>query len=227
MSVHCINLQGDRSLGKLWEQNFCAIAEDFGYCYTPLQIGKNDSSAVAMMRRDDSQKTIILPDVVLWSHPTTFHEIKHKKPRKDDRIGLELYRFESLKELQSVTKQTVFYTIHNHALSGGRDGPENNIDHWFSCPLCDLDWTWSDVDPWGITYRSGRATESIILYWDMSLFLPLSNVLSMRVDQKTIDDRAAFIARRRGYNIPNAELWFPYCEKLSMRVLPSPLAAAA
>ena len=81
MIAHCQNLTADRALGKEWERNFCRLAADYGFMFSPLQIGHN-GSAVAYTRTDQKWNKFTLPDD-RPSHPGQHHEIKHKNPTRD------------------------------------------------------------------------------------------------------------------------------------------------
>jgi len=173
MIEHCQNLTADRSLGKQWERNFCVLAADYGFMFSPLQIGHN-GSAVAYTRTDQKWNHFTLPDVTVWSYPGQHHEIKHKNPTRDGCFGLEVYRLNALVAFAEETRQHVLYTIHNHDLSGGRNGTENHIEHWWTVRVEDL------VD----THRRQQRLTSWVnsqaqdgieqRFWDAGLWMPLA-----------------------------------------------------
>lgn len=141
--------------------------------FSPLQIG-HKGSAIAWSRTDGTWNPFTLPDVTIWTYPGQHHEIKHKNPTSGGRYGLERYRFDALLAFARETQQDVMYTIHNHDLSGGRNGTVNSIDHWFTVNVLHLDGEWQHIDENGVSYVNGKAETGIpILYWDMHLWLPL------------------------------------------------------
>jgi len=172
---HCENNSADRELGYYWERQFCTMAYKYGKCFTPHQWGK-DSSAMAFVNSSLNKYT--LPDITIWSCPGEHHEIKHKKPTSHNSIGLELYRYNALYEFSRITKQDVYYTIHNHDLSGGRDGKINNINHWFCAKIgTDLNLKNYAVRSIGNSYVNSKGKSGIeILYWSMDLFYRLADV---------------------------------------------------
>jgi len=174
MAKQCIDLKGDRGLGEYWERQFCLLAFQEGYSFTPLQIGKNE--AAVAWQRDEHENTkwnpFLLPDVVIWTSPGEHHEVKHKNPTRFGTFGLEVYRFESLLRFAEETKQDVMYTIHNHDLSGGRDGKVNYIIHWVTANVLDLDGTWKG-EYWGPSWVNGKEKRVPIYYWNTDLWIPL------------------------------------------------------
>ena len=160
----------DRKIGEHWEKEFCYMANDYGYLFTGLQLDRK-TSAVAYQ----NSKRYTLPDIVLWSAPGQFHEIKHKNPTKGGAYGLEVYRLEALLHFAKETNQNVYYTIHNYDLNGGKKSLENNIDHWFTANVLLLAKFTSNKPSckWG-SWINGRWVDNVPMwFWDTSLFTPL------------------------------------------------------
>jgi hypothetical protein len=173
-SKHCGNVGKDRAIGALWERRFCFLAASHGKLFTPLQLGR-DTSAQAFSY-SDKWISLTLPDITIWTSPGEHHEIKHKAPTKYGSIGLEEYRLQALERFSEVTGQQVFYTIHRHDLSGGRDSDVNKIEHWFSASVSTLRKSIDDgqvISRIGPTYCGGQKRELPIFYWPVSLWRPL------------------------------------------------------
>jgi hypothetical protein len=169
MTEHCQNLAADRAIGQYWERQFCIMARDYGFMFSPLQIGR-DGSAVAYKGR--AWNTFTLPDVVIWTYPGQHHEIKHKNPMRNGCFGLERYRYEALRAFAAETRQDVFYTIHNHDLSGGRDAKENKIAHWLTVSIVALDKKWTSERRLA-SWVNGESCDVITYFWPASLWSPL------------------------------------------------------
>lgn len=170
MTLQCTNLANDRSIGATWERNFCRLATGYGFMFTPMQIGRT-SSALAYVGKQYHPLT--LPDVTIWSFPGQHHEIKHKNPTHDGLFGLEEYRLKALLAFAGETRQSVHYTIHNHDLSGGRESELNDINHWFTVDVLDLEGKQYRMrnDP---SWVNGTRKIVPILYWRTALWIPLS-----------------------------------------------------
>lgn len=194
--IHCGDLRGDRALGERWEKKFGQLALRHGLTVTAHQIGRK-SSASAWHFENGEKRHVILPDVVVWSFPGQHHEIKHKNPTRRGEFGLEAYRFDSLRWFQKTTKQPVFYTIHNHDLSGGREGQENQLDHWVTASVSILDGTWTREDDNGSSYCDGQTIKTKILYWETDLFIPLAWVLNGEFQDNVIGTQPANIELAR------------------------------
>jgi len=164
---HCSDLERDRKTGLLWEKNFCKLASDRGFMLTPLQIGRQAAASAYKARR-----RVLLPDIVLWTYPGQYHEIKHKNPTKYGSYGLEKYRFDALVEFAAESRQGVFYTIHDHDLAGGRGVAINDIHHWRTVSILQLVDTWEYSGP-GATWWNGQKVSAIIYYWSSKLWIPL------------------------------------------------------
>lgn len=173
MTEHCTNNGADRAKGEYWEKQFGIMAAQHGKVFSFLQIGRN-GSALFYLKIGGHWRKHTLPDVVIWSSPGEHHEIKHKAPTARGRFGLEVYRFNALMEFAETTQQRVMYTIHNHALAGGSDAKENNIAHWVTANVTELDGQWSSQYP-GYSWINGQKVETEIYYWDQELWQPLES----------------------------------------------------
>jgi len=169
---HCSDNKADRKVGEYWEREFCKMAATAGMSFTPMQIGRT-KSAQAFIRAGQRWNCYTLPDVTVWTFPGQHHEIKHKSPTSWHTFGLEIYRFNALQWFAKETRQDVLYTIHNHALSGGRDGKDNDITHWFTANILELDGRWSSrshVNSW----VNGEKKRVPIYYWPVGSWHPLA-----------------------------------------------------
>lgn len=171
MAEHCADNKADRKVGAYWEREFALMAGQFGKMFSFLQIGRVDS-AVFHFKVNGVWRTHTLPDIVIWSSPGEHHEIKHKEPTQGGRFGLEVYRFQALMEFAEATSQCVMYTIHNHALAGGRDVTANDIAHWVTANVVHLDKRWHGPFK-GNSWINGKKEETQIYYWDQDLWQPL------------------------------------------------------
>ncbi len=170
--MHCQDLVRDRTLGQYWERQFCKMARDYGFMFTPMQIGRKES-VVAYKGRDWNVYT--LPDVTMWTAPGQHHEIKHKNPTRSGEFGLERYRFDALRAFAEETEQGVFYTIHNHDLSGGAQATVNHMAHWLTANVLTLDGRWS-VERWMSSWVNGQKRQVSILFWSVELWQPLADL---------------------------------------------------
>lgn len=169
---HCDDNAKDRRVGAYWERQFCKMAAVRGRSFSPLQL--NHSGAAAAYQRTGAKwNKYTLPDVTVWTYPGEHHEIKHKDPTKWGTFGLEVYRYEALKWFATETRQDVMYTIHNHALAGGRDVRQNNIAHWQTVNVLELDGRWTCRRP-GYSWVSGEKELVDIYYWSTTLWTPLA-----------------------------------------------------
>ena len=177
MTGQCENLSADRKLGERWEREFCKLAAAQGFVFTPMQIGKESSAQ--FFSNHDGWKHYTLPDITIWTFPGQHHEIKHKNPTPAGAFGLppmyglEAYRYHALATFATVTQQDVLYTIHNHDLSGGRNGMLNDLSHWFTLEIDALDVP-DYVQRNGKTWVNGQRQENVkILYWHADKWMPL------------------------------------------------------
>jgi len=174
MNNHCVDNVADRALGKFWEERFCLLAADLGLSFTPMQIGRSKSAA-AYSRSQAKWNIHTLPDITVWTYPGQHHEIKHKNPTKRyGNFGLELYRLDALVWFAKETRQDVMYTIHNHDLSGGRNGKENKLEHWFTVDVLDLVGKECFIGEHTDSYVNGGPKNRTIYYWKPNLWKPLS-----------------------------------------------------
>lgn len=168
----CVDNARDRKVGEFWERAFCKMLLDYGQTVTPLQIGRRDSATAQFMHKGELN-TLTLPDIVVWNYPGSFHEIKHKDPNRFGCYGLEEYRFDALIEFFNTTHQSVFYTIHDHSLSGGRHVKKNDMRHWRTVRIEHLIGTIDGSYP-GNTWYNGQKVKRMIHYWNTELWSPLS-----------------------------------------------------
>lgn len=174
----CTNITADRSKGAYWERQFCVMAADIGYVFTPMQLGKQGSIVAYAKNGSQPWRTWTLPDVTIWTAPGQHHEIKHKSPTYDKCYGLEKYRFDRLLDFANITGQSVLYTIHNHALNGGSDNQLNDIKHWFTADILKLNRTWAKAAN-GKSWVNGEPKQVLIYYWDTALWTPLTEYWSL------------------------------------------------
>lgn len=172
---HCNNLESDRAIGDYWERQFCIMAADYGKSFTPLQIDKKNSVQI-FNKIKGKWNNFTAPDIAIWTAPGEHHEIKHKNSFHTDRygalFGLEVYRFNALLWFAQETAQHVMYTIHNHDLSGGRNGKENNIAHWITANILHLDNKWVFRKKTN-SYVNGQAKEVLYYAWPIDLWVSL------------------------------------------------------
>lgn len=174
MNRHCKRLSDDRTQGELWERKFCnMISRRYGFILTPHQQYCN-GSAVYMSINDKQWEKKPLPDVTIWTCPPSHHEIKHKNPTTSGKYGLEVYRYESLRNFALENGFPVYYTIHNHDLSGGREITKNNIDHWETVDIRNL--KGREILSSTNSYVNGVAKIVEIYFWPKSLWFPLKNL---------------------------------------------------
>lgn len=172
MVEHCADIQSDRKLGTYWEKAFCDLAAWYGFIFTPMQIGLS-KSAQAWGKAQSKWRNYTLPDITIWTAPGQHHEIKHKSPTRYGSYGLESYRFKHLLEFAETTQQDVLYTIHNHALNGGQYSKLNDIHHWFTANVLDLDGKWTVSGTHSNSYYANGVTTPRIYYWSTELWVPL------------------------------------------------------
>ncbi len=171
-SEHCKDNGQDRDIGAFWERQFCLLAVKRGFVLSPLQLGRN-GSAVAWCKDGDTWNSFTLPDVTIWTCPGQYHEIKHKAPTRYGTFGLEAYRFHALLDFAHVTGQAVLYTIHNHALFGGRDGRVCRLKDWVVADVRALENKWCHKSL-GPSWVNGVKAESVLTYyWYVAMWKPL------------------------------------------------------
>lgn len=173
-SAHCSDNKADRSIGEYWENQFCSMARQYGLSFTPHQF-KRSVSACAYTLREGAPHAYTLPDITIWTAPGQHHEIKHKNPTSKGYFGLEVYRFDALIWFTEETSQPVYYTIHNHDLSGGRDSRANNIHHWMTASVKTLRSYRGYIDR-NFSYVRGERREVDIHYWPTDAWRPLTDL---------------------------------------------------
>lgn len=187
----CRNLKKDRATGKYWERQFCLLAKQQGFMFTPMQIGRAES-ALAYKGNGKRWNTFTLPDVTVWTAPGQHHEIKHKEPNRHKSYGLERYRLDALLSFAEETDQDVMYTIHDHRLAGGRDVKENDISHWRTVSVTTLDgaWTWNGP---GYSWVNGQKKRVEMCYWPARMWQALSDYWCTTVTEipQELDKRSA------------------------------------
>lgn len=178
---HCADNKRDRATGAYWERQFCRLATRYGRFLTPHQIGRPGQSASAYGLDSGHWRTLLLPDITVWSAPGEHHEIKHKNKNRHGNYGLETYRLDALMEFAQVTGQPVYYTIHDWELAGARSSVEqvpNDIAHWFCADVTQLAISNTYVSC-GSSYVRGERREVEIQYWDAFwYFQPLGEVVA-------------------------------------------------
>jgi len=167
---HCTDNGADREIGKFWERQFCLLAMRRGLMFSPMQIGRNGS---AVAYQGPRWKPLTLPDVTVWTAPGQHHEIKHKNPTSHGTFGLERYRLDALLAFARETEQDVMYTIHNHDLAGGRDVQINEVGHWLTVNVLELDGAWSFRGR-GWSWVNGKKQEVEICYWPADKWVSLA-----------------------------------------------------
>jgi hypothetical protein len=175
---HTRDNAADRETGEQCERDFCVLAGEYGYTFTPNQIGRNES-ATAYRKGEGKWNTLLLPDVVIWSAPGQHHEIKHKTTNQYGRYGLEEYRLDALVDFAAETQQSVYYTIHDWRLAGAensRERIESKLDHWFTADAIELADAPKIVGNNHWTYVNGGQQKRPIWYWDAGLFTPLRDL---------------------------------------------------
>ena len=174
MTIHCGDIKGDRKLGAFWEQQFSKMAGKYGYSRIEQQT--NRDGAAVFLGPDGHYH--VLPDVTLVKESRTeYHEVKHKNGTKFGTYGLEVYRFEALLLWARQTGEDVQYTIHDHDLAGGRDAKENDVAHWVTANVLDLEGPQS-FEGHGWSYVDGEKRYVPMYYWPMTLWRPLEDYWS-------------------------------------------------
>lgn len=172
---HCADNAGDRRLGAIWERAFCDLAAKAGRAVTPLQIEHKDGAALYYRFDGRAWHRYTLPDVAVWNHPGEYYEIKHKAATSGGLFGLEKYRFDALMDFAKLTRQGVYYAIHDHAMAGGRDSMTNEIAHWLVADVLVLDGRWKFASEM-TSYVGGKSKRVPGYYWHRSLWRPLGEL---------------------------------------------------
>ena len=180
MAKHCEDIEADRKIGQYWERQFCLMAAEFDKSFTPMQIGHKES-IVAFSRNNEKWNRYTLPDVTIWTAPGEHHEIKHKNPTRGGLFGLEVYRFNALLWFAQETRQPVLYTIHNHDLAGGRDNEINDLAHWLTINILDLNDKWIGEPRYGKSWINGKPENTKTYFWPVRLWQSLGDYWTIPV----------------------------------------------
>jgi len=126
----------DRSIGRIWERQFCVLAARYGRSFTPHQWNRETAAQWWCHWGMNGQiHPLLLPDCTIWTAPGEHHEIKHKNATDSGCYGLEVYRLNALVGFRTVTRQPVLYTIHDWQDAGARCSSEpmlNKLEHWWT-----------------------------------------------------------------------------------------------
>ena len=162
----CEDNGADRKLGQYWEAQFCQMAAAHGFDFTPFQWGQSGPATFYTA----TLKSYTLPDIAIWKSPGQYHEIKHKSPTRHDSFSLEAYRYYALLHFAETSQQFTLYTIHNHALSGGREAQNNDIAHWITT---DIRFLRNPFETFGYSWINGTKKWVKTLYWPTHQWIPL------------------------------------------------------
>lgn len=162
----------DRALGDYWSQVFADGMMKNGFA--THRFDKAPSPVVNLPNGGH----IILADVLVLRRggAACYCEVKHKAPTQHGTYGLEEYRFNSLLALTSWVEGAVLYVIHNHSLSGGRDSPTININHWVYVNVHALQGR-HVFKGMGKSYVNGKEKTVPMLYWSQTLWHPLKELI--------------------------------------------------
>jgi len=181
------NNNDDRELGKLWEKNFCDLANWYGKAFFAIQIGRTGAATWSQGNRAQ-----LLPDITIYQSPCEHHEIKHKNPTapsrfRERRYGYEAYRVYHLVKFHKTCEQPVFYTVHDWELTlsqiptvGVRSSGiwmPNALQHWRTVDFTVLLATMQQTTPEHFdTYVNGEMTKRPGFYWPITLWQGLDEV---------------------------------------------------
>ena len=167
----------DRKLGEYWENEFIKIVKAWGWEAWAFSQKRGPSF------RDALGNSYISPDVWVLRRGNKQYavEVKHKTVASNGCYGFELYRQESMLQIESnYTNQyggvVALYVVHNHAMAGGKFERKSKIEHWHVQRLRRL----AKIAKSGMskTYRRSQVTddEVPIMYYPFSAFVPLANI---------------------------------------------------
>ena len=158
----------ERALGDFWSTQFATMMNNW---YGVHKFDKAPSPIISL----PNGERIILADVFLLErHGENYYcEVKHKKPNRYGRYGLEEYRFKSLRRLQEYVKGRVLYIIHDHSIAGGKFVRKNNIDHWRVADIELLGRSEYRCFPGDSIVNSEMKQHIPIYYWLAALWIPL------------------------------------------------------
>jgi hypothetical protein len=175
---HCQNVERDRKSGAYWERCFCVMCAAYGKTFTPHQIGR--SVAAAAHYYDSGWRSLLLPDVSIWTSPGEDHEVKHKNPTKSGYYGLEEYRWRALVNFQKESGRAVYYTIHRWDPALGTHSEVHREGDWFTVSIADLleaiERKEADYSNWP-SYVGGKTKQVFGWYWPERLWHPLAEHL--------------------------------------------------
>lgn len=171
----CGDLSGDRSLGAAWENRFCDLLP-FGCTFIRHQEDRTTAARYTVIQVGGFPESHALPDVTVhWRNGEhSHHEIKHKSATAYDSFSLEKYRFSGLCKFARATGQLVHYTIHDHGFVGDRMSDVNDVGHWLTASVLDLE---KDYDGEGKskTYCDSIVREGVpCWYWSRARFKALA-----------------------------------------------------
>jgi len=164
----------DRKIGEFWEDEFCKMARRYGWEAWPFQRRKGEATF------EFEGKRYVCPDVWILRRNEKQYicEVKHKNAAKNGCYGFELYRQDSMLELESdyynqFGSVEALYVVHNHDAAGGKYEKTNNENHWHAQRLRLL--SENAVAGKSRTLYNGKVTdeEVPILYYPLTLFMPI------------------------------------------------------
>lgn len=152
---------GDRKLGKYWENQLGKIIVPFGF-----SLHKTPPPGV---------------DGIIWNETgrIVYIQVRHKEPFNWGDIGpcygYERYRLESDMEIVR-TGGIALYVIHDHSRLG-RYSRINELQDWVAQYISSLSNS-IDVERIGPTYYGGSYVRKPICYWTINKFNPLAEILN-------------------------------------------------
>ncbi len=159
-----------RRLGDYWEGQFEALALARGLATHNAQRARHEA---AMFQASGAKTPWLMADVAILSVPHEYHEIKHKNATDKGMYGLEAYRLGSLLQLRDECGQgVVYYTIHDHDLAGGPQNKANDIAHWRTLLVGNLDGTWKD-ERMCASFINGERKPTLTYFWPACMWGPL------------------------------------------------------
>jgi hypothetical protein len=171
---HCKNNQRDRKVGQHWERRFCLRAARAGKKFTPHQLGRSVAAAAHYL--DNGWRSLLLPDVSIWTSPGEDHEIKHKRPTDHGYFGLEDYRYRALWEFFLESGRDVFYTIHKYAPEYGVLSEIDRDEDWLTTSIVNLHLAILDgkaQHAWFNSWVGGEKKRVPGWFWPEELWRPL------------------------------------------------------
>lgn len=192
-------VEAERLLGARWEKNWGVQAIAHGREFIAFQLGRDTGAAVSWRKNIDApcyhvkrgqpnQRPCpdgtcyakqLMPDTQVLNQGGEYHEIKHKKPDKRERFGLEDYRLTELVRLVKTTGQTGVFTIHNHGVSpGGKYGTVNRIEDWVYADVRKLAASWTAHNNYHPSLVDGELQQNVWQrFWNVQeYFRPLAEL---------------------------------------------------